>query len=114
MAASKDATVQAWVNTGFSGVLTSHALVSAWENVGFNGTASKAATASTWQNIGFSGTPSRVGTVTTWENMGLQAAVPQMIVRQPRGWGFIPNTSQTVMVLGEAATATFTAWENAV
>ena len=65
-------------------------------------------TSQTYINIGVNSTPGSVGSFSAYQNIGLEKTLPVAIVRQPRGWGFIPNTSQTVMVLAKSSRAVAT------
>lgn len=114
MAAENDATAYSYQNIGFLGAPMRDAVHSTYQNIGFFGEPVRDAIHTAHQNIGFFGAPSGGATVTSYENIGLQAEVPQILVRQPRGWGFIPNTSQTILVLQKGSSATVSAYENIV
>ena len=72
----------------------------------------KRATCVFYENIGLDRTPKSSGRAVMYENIGLEKTLPTALVRQPRGWGFIPNTSQTVMVLSKGSRATMNIYTN--
>jgi hypothetical protein len=139
MPANQDATFRIYENVGYQGVDTVPVQVGTfrvYENVGYQAVddvPTKEGTFRIYENVGFyldplagrspafesylnTGltliAPTTDATAVAYENIGLQAGTRVTIVRQPRGWGVLPNGPQTIVMLGEASAGTAEAYEN--
>lgn len=57
-------------------------------------------------------TLSQSSTAGAYLNAGVASAQETIVVRQPRGWGILPNGPQTITFKTDQAKATMSAYEN--
>jgi hypothetical protein len=118
MASSTEAAFRIYNNIGFApNASDSAASFRVYENIGYyvDKTLSKNAAFSAAISTGIEPmTPIEYPSAIAYENIGFTPGQRTTITRSAQGWGVIPTSSQTTILLPESAIATATAYENIV